>query len=192
MCWPKRLLDRADGWCRNLRNPGCLMKLADVFIQPARSITMTTTPGRSVRFVAGQAQIFDQRDMPYMLGLTGGRVIPTLDGMSWAPEWLAHTREIKADVDWPEGYIVNHANQDEWSCVGPGTEVMTGREGAPAEPITLSTSNPISAASLLNVLMGNQGVDPNPPAPEPQPMIPNHKPLCACVKCRALRRKAAA
>jgi hypothetical protein len=131
--------------------------LADVFISPARSVIIHTTPGREVKFFGGNAKITDHRDMPFMLGLDNARVIPTRDACAWADDWLNHTREIKAQVDWPEGWEVEFTNQDQWTIVKPPDEISVTRlpeAVSSTEPAKEPDWNPFSSgASLVDQLL---------------------------------------
>lgn len=137
--------------------------LADVFLQPARSIIVHTTPGREVKFFGGNAKITDHRDMPFMLARPDVKVIPTEAACSWAEDWLRQTRELKATVEWPEGWQVEFVNQDEWLIERPDNTVL---ESAPAPvdpPVDPPVAPPFGSPNLISQLLA-----PEPPVKTPR------------------------
>src|SRR3982750_773992 len=108
--------------------------LADVYLGGGRNVRLPTTPGRSIQFTGGHCVVVDNRDMPHVLQMEGAKVHPHPDAMPWAPEWLAHTDWIKAEVNWPEGWTVEHTNRDEWKVSPPddsGELCLVVAPGAP-------------------------------------------------------------
>ncbi len=124
--------------------------LADVYLDGGRNVRLPTTPGRSVQFSGGHCMIVDGRDMPHVLQMEGARVFPRPDAMPWAPEWLANTDWIKAEVHWPEGWAVEHANKDEW--VAHETEDSPSRQAwREAHGIGATTqSAPVSTVDMTD------------------------------------------
>lgn len=57
--------------------------IADVFLKPAQSYTVTTMPGRKLKFLFGQATIVNDTDLDYVLNLPNATVRPT-------PRYLEH------------------------------------------------------------------------------------------------------
>jgi hypothetical protein len=116
--------------------------LADVYLDGGRNVRLPTTPGRSVQFSGGHAFIVDDRDMPHVLQMEGARVHPRPDAMAWAPQWLAHTDWIRAEVQWPEGYTVRHANRDDWEYRPPAYDEAPAYTAptttAPVEPVDMT------------------------------------------------------
>jgi hypothetical protein len=125
--------------------------LADVFIVPAKSIIVHTTPGRSVSFFGGHARVMDHRDMPHMLAREDARIVPTPFALSWADQWLAHTREIKAQVEWPEDWKVTHNSQDDFSIERPEQPITVAPPVEETDPAPDDSFN--GAKSLIDVLM---------------------------------------
>lgn len=124
--------------------------LADVYLEGGRNVRLPTTPGRSVQFTGGHAQIVDNLDMPHVLRMEGARVYPCPDAMPWAPEWLTHIDRIVAEVHWPEGWEVAHDNKQEWACVGPDSAVSSGEAGQSIVIGTPTSSEPVEPVDMTD------------------------------------------
>jgi len=74
--------------------------------------------------------------------MEGAKVYPRPDAMPWAPEWLAHTDWIKAEVSWPEGWTVEHSARDEWKLSAPDYDepmaTATPTVSAPVESVDMT------------------------------------------------------
>lgn len=133
--------------------------IADVYVDGGRNIQVHTTPGRIVKFTGGHAYVVDHRDMPHLLQMDGAKVHPRPEVMPWATQWLAATREIKAEVHWPEGWEIQHTNQDEFTVNQDGPPVLP--ESKPAKgkktaPITEKTAQWVPPAKLtVDDLLGS-------------------------------------
>lgn len=160
--------------------------LADVYLRGAANGAnrrVMTTPGRSVQFFGGHAQIVNHADMPHMLEMDNALVNPKPDAMPWAPEWLARVREIKAEVGWPEGWIVEFDNQSEYAVVPPATDTAMQpfyahkTVSAPVETVDLTAHIPGGTIWIdPNDLLEDPDDDPEEPAPTPAPTPPVRKP----------------
>lgn len=76
--------------------------LASAMVTPTRSITVSTTAGRTVQFRNGVAVIYDTRDLPYLLRRADVKLEVSEYAMSWMPDAVAEAGEVKAQVHWPE------------------------------------------------------------------------------------------
>jgi hypothetical protein len=57
--------------------------IADVFLRPAQTYSVTTTPGHKLFFRVGRAEILTDADLDYVLGLPNASIRPT-------PRWHEH------------------------------------------------------------------------------------------------------
>jgi hypothetical protein len=116
--------------------------LANVYLPSGLNRRISTTPGRVVQFFGGHAKIVNHLDMPHMLQLENARVQPEADAMPWALEWLRNTREIKAEVDWPDGWHVEFVNPEDFEVT---------QSDAPAQeqlPVVATTTEPEQTVDL--------------------------------------------
>lgn len=162
--------------------------IADAYLQPSRSLVVHTTPGRTVDFRGGHARVIDHRDMPHLLAREDMRIVPTEWGCSWAADWLSHTRELKAVVEWPEGWAVSHTNQDDFTIDSPEGETVALPPEASGESSGGGSSAFSGGKGLIDMLLGSGSEE---TTESPAPMFPNHKVDCRCVRCKAARKRAA-
>lgn len=117
-----------------------------------------------------------------MLAREDARVIPTVWACSWADQWLSQTPQLKATVEWPEGWKVEFTNKDDFTVFKPeGDAVTVIPENLNSLPLAGETPPFTDGKNLMDLLLG--GPD--------KPMFANHKIDCRCVKCKAARKRAA-
>lgn len=116
--------------------------LADAYMPQGRNVRVPTSPGRFVQFFGGHATIVNHLDMPHVLQMDKAKVQPRPEAMAWAPDWLRHVPVIKADVDWPEGWRVEHVNQDEFLVYVDETYV------AGETPVTSTQTEPVTTVDM--------------------------------------------
>lgn len=84
--------------------------IATVYLPGGVSRMVPTRPGRTVRFLGGQAKVFDERDMPAILRIDGAIVTPEESKLDWIPHWMVQCGENhppRADVRLPLGFSIS-------------------------------------------------------------------------------------
>jgi hypothetical protein len=79
--------------------------LADAYVLPARSIMMPSTPGRTVRFMQGHAELKVDTDLMAMMRRPDVKIVFTPYAMSWLEGWMAEVGErVAAELLIPDDY----------------------------------------------------------------------------------------
>jgi hypothetical protein len=77
--------------------------IADVYVLPARSIMMPTTPGRTVRFMGGHAVVRIDTDLMALMRRSDVKIQLTPYALSWYEGWMAQVGErLQAELYVPE------------------------------------------------------------------------------------------
>lgn len=125
--------------------------IARAWSRPPRSFALPTTPGRRVEFHGGEAYVYSELDMPFLLRREDLVIEPDPRYLDWLPDWLSKCGERTpplATLQLPEGYSVG----DDYTLLRP--DDAGGAEEATA---TSSSSAPRRRAKKE-------------PEPEPEPV----------------------
>jgi hypothetical protein len=123
--------------------------IANVFLIPARSVPIRTTPGRQIFVRSGYGKVTEPRDMPHVLRYVGATVQVTPSWIDWLPDWMhaAGEAQVKATLQLPEGVTIG--DWPDFPLTGwppPSTEPPApphgGRSARVKAPPTIGWSQP--------------------------------------------------
>lgn len=107
--------------------------IADAYVIPTRSVSMPTTPGRTVRFMMGHAVIKDGRDLVALMRRPDVKLVMTPYSMSWVEEWLAQAGDkVRAEILIPD----DQPAQPAWDAEA-GRKLVGAADGAGADTGTV-------------------------------------------------------